>query len=161
MNKRQAGRLLNIALALREYAHPERFDMGCYVHTEDNIEDQERLHWCGTPGCALGTYASRGDLQRILRVVMFTREDGKKSPAMVLASKPKELADFSDNEVLDHFGITDAESRELFNYDGCGSAETPIEAATYIEEFVARKLLDQEDYGSVLKRAMGYTPYGQ
>jgi len=174
MNKRQAQRLLNVARALREYEHPERFDMGCYIYTHEYLLRKGKLKkhedWCGTPGCALGTYASRSDLQRVLRVgshMTFDHNgDEISEPTMVLAWNPKR-PHYKSIEVLDHFGINHDEAEELFSCTGCGSAQTPIEAAKYIENFVARKLIkliEHTDYGislkrEVLKRVMNYTPY--
>jgi len=166
MNKRQARRLLNVARALREYEHPERFDMNCYVYNYEYLAMEGKLEkhedWCGTPGCALGTYASRSDLQRVLRIneciTIDVHGNRINQPVMVLASKPNFTADY--NDVLEHFGINDEEAEELFDHGGCGNAQTPIEAAKYIENFVAKKLVD-EHAGSVLQAVMGYTPFGQ
>jgi hypothetical protein len=167
MNKRQCTRLLNVARALREYAHPERFDMGTYIHTKDYLVATGRsnhLDWCGTPGCALGTYACRPDLQRVLRVsTRLMYNDGGNlvpGPCMKLVSD-NSLASYDDSDILEHFGLTEEEATKLFDYNGCGEASTPTEAAEYIEKFVARKLLNQEPVGVVLKRVMGYTPFGK
>lgn len=117
MNKE---RLLNVAKALREAAHKERFTMKRYIHT------------CGTPGCAYGHYAGRPDLQDIIRIsgqcIYYTKRDD---------AGDNVFADYDDKEICEHFGFTEDEARELFREDGCGGATTADEAADYIERFVA------------------------
>lgn len=116
MNKE---RLLNVARALRESPNPDRFDMSMYVHS------------CGTPACALGHYAHRTDLQDVFVIDedgdLLVREDG----GLRWAQNPMTAADI-------HFGLAREFGNELFDTDGCGGAETAIEAAEYIERFVAR-----------------------
>lgn len=113
-------RLLNVAKTLREAAHNELFTMRRYVHD------------CGTPACAIGHYAARADLQSIIRIdhgsilYVATDEDGQ-----------SEIADYDDDQMCEHFGISEGQAHELFSGDGCGKAKTPIEAAEYIERFVA------------------------
>jgi hypothetical protein len=46
---------------------------------------------------------------------------------------------FGDAEVRDHFGVRYVEVRELFAASGCGCADTPRQAARYIERFVKRR----------------------
>jgi hypothetical protein len=112
MNKE---RLLNVAKALRESQNPQDFDMGTFVHG------------CGTPACALGHYGCRPDLQDTFFTEggsFFAKRDGKET-----------LSIFS--VASEHFDITMAQCDELFEANGCGYAETPTEAAAYIERFVA------------------------
>jgi hypothetical protein len=99
-------RLLNVARALRESEHPEKFTM------------RELVNMCGTPGCALGHYASRGDLQDVFLI------DGYRMTTVGAGS----IYDVT----LAHFG-----EDELFGALGCGEAKTPVQAAEYIERFVA------------------------
>jgi hypothetical protein len=167
MNKRQSNRLLNVAKALREYPHPERFTMSCYIHDLDTVHKS----WCGTPGCALGTYASRPDLQRVFKVKYATDSQwnektqtyleiqapylGYRGGVDVTYRDDVELASHLDEEALEHFGLELEEAEELFNETGCGNAQTPIEAAKYIEKFVARKILDDDNMvGQILARAL-------
>ena len=114
MNKE---RLLNVAKALRESPSPEDFDMGTYITD------------CGTPGCALGHYAAREDLQSLLslcgnRDIKF-REGGS--------------AWYADSRISEHFELGTPQLEELFDCTGCGRARTTEQAATYIEQFVANE----------------------
>jgi hypothetical protein len=111
--------LLKVAKALRESTNPDLFEMGSYSHP------------CGTPACALGHYAARRDLQDFLKIdgaglfyvpelrvqVGFTR------------------ADYDDEYVCGHFGISTEEAEELFSTFGCNAAKTATQAAEYIERF--------------------------
>lgn len=111
MNKQ---RLLNVARALRESPNPEMFTMKLYLHS------------CGTPACALGHYGVRSDLQD----EFYSDEHGALyasggNPWIFAAAKA-------------HFDLRDKEADELFDSDGCGNAKTAIDAAEYIEKFVAR-----------------------
>lgn len=138
MNKQ---RLLDVARALRETPHPEKFDMGKYAHP------------CGTPACALGNYAARSDLQDHFRIHM----DAEYS-AMWISTSDNKRADYFRGDVLEWFGITDEQAEELFSTYGCGGVDEcdcggedcdrcdgdgcdnvivtdPIKAAEYIEEF--------------------------
>ena len=111
MNKK---RLLNVARALRESKTPNRFTMRTYAHAA-----------CGTPACALGHYAARGDLQRTLSL-----KNGE------LVHRNGEHVCFDSPEVRDHFGITLSQAWGLFAIIGCGNAQTPKQAARFIERFV-------------------------
>lgn len=120
MNKE---RLLNVAKALRESPAPDKFDM-----------DMELHEYCGTPACAWGHYAARKDLQDVW--VVKRRPTSKYFE--VLFADSGHPADYCGESVIDHFGITWGDHTDLFDPGGCGGAETPIEAAEYIERFVAR-----------------------
>ena len=109
MNKE---RLLNVAKALRESPNPDAFTMRTIAHP------------CGTPGCALGHYAARRDLQDAFNL----------DHAGYLTS----ISDESPFETeLKHFGISEEQEDELFGAWGCADAKTPLAAAEYIERFVA------------------------
>lgn len=109
--------LLNVARACRECRKPEEFTMRIIGHNR------------GTPGCALGQYAARDDLQTVfilddhgdLRIV-------NRVPGIGITST-----------VQAHFGIDEFEDDELFGSRGCGGAKTPPQAAEYIERFVASR----------------------
>lgn len=116
MNKAQKKRLLNVAKALREDKDPERFQM-------------YRFADCGTPCCALGHYAARKDLQRVFRLSRV------KGNWLGLVGK-REGIGIDAPEVHKHFGIDYEQADELFGCHGCGCAQTPIDAAEYIEQFV-------------------------
>jgi hypothetical protein len=111
-------RLLNVAKALRESPDASGFTMERYINH------------CGTPACALGHYAARTDLQN------FLRQEGR---TIVYADTviDRAIAQYGDQETLDHFDISRTEAYALFSEFGCGGAVTAIEAAKYIERFVA------------------------
>ena len=111
-------RLLNVAKACRETAHPAAFTMFYFGHD------------CGTPACAMGNYAFRRDLQRTF---ILRGQD------VLTKASDSDLRTWIDMRV--HFGITEAETVELFDTDGCGGAETHEQAATYIEKFVVKRCM--------------------
>ena len=117
MNKAQKKRLLNVAKALRDDKDPEKFTMASFSN-------------CGTPACALGHYAARRDLQNIFRLT--------RGGWLGLVGKRGDLG-IDAEEVEKHFGIDYEQSEQLFGMRGCGGAKTPLAAAEYIEQFVARQ----------------------
>lgn len=130
MNEIGKARLLNVAKALRESKNPDQFTMQVYGHS------------CGTPACALGHYAARQDLQSTYTL----REDGG---LIAKDDSSRSWVPFTSIGVQEHFDITKDETYELFSdneaFDddetptwGCGNAKTALEAAEYIEAFVAR-----------------------
>jgi hypothetical protein len=120
MNKE---RLLNVAKALRESKNPEMFDMEYHVH-----------HECGTPACAFGHYAARQDLQDAFKIVF---DGGWRSYWIETTDGQNQNVWWDDDCVREHFDISDKQARLLFFSKGCGNAQTPTEAAEYIEHFVA------------------------
>lgn len=123
-------RLLNVARALRESPNPDKFDMVKYGHP------------CGTPACALGHYAARRDLQDAfgLRALSTSRD--------LYVTHDGLTTWYDDFDVREHFRLDTydddeeegwSEAEELFGGRGCGGAKTAIEAAEYIEAFVARR----------------------
>ena len=138
MTPEQAQNLLNVARALRESTTPESFTMSDYLSPNTQPGAKE---WCGTPACALGHYAVRGDLQNFLKPGLTRWGD----PMLKYTAASKEahyFAYYDDESVMDHFGLESIdEAEELFGpVEGCGGAKTPIEAAEYIENFVKRKM---------------------
>lgn len=125
MNTQQANRLLNVARACRESEHADKFSMEEYAHP------------CGTPGCALGNYAMRQDLQKTFGL---TTSPIHGRPWLMW--KSISLVYFDSLKVMDHFGLIDGEAWELFSLAGCNNAQTPEEAADYIEQFVRDKGFD-------------------
>jgi len=97
---------------------------------------------CGTPACALGHYASRGDLQKAFKL---GDPSGTSSYQFVVLRKWGGFVDYYAGAVLDHFGIEYPEAGELFGGNGCGGAKTVKQAAKYIENFVKRKGFDVEE----------------
>jgi len=124
-----AKRLLNVARALRESPQPAAFTMGdyCYGRHDD--------YPCGTPACAVGHYAARRDLQGLFRLSSGTLQILKDRRTYVWVN----FCDEVDEKAERHFGINSDEWTELFSYAGCDNAQTPEEAAAFIERFVARK----------------------
>jgi hypothetical protein len=108
-------RLLKVARALRESPHAELFTMSRYAY------------W-GKPCDALAHYAARTDLQSEFKLSRFRDR--------VYTSSGKRVHWFSP-EVLDHFALSRDEAELLFAGDGCNEAQLPVEAASYIERFVA------------------------
>lgn len=116
MNKK---RLLNVAKALRESKNPDMFTMRRFSHP------------CGTPACALGHYAARGDLQEDF---LFDQH------SVLVRSDTGDTVWLDEEEgfVMNHFDITEDEVEWLFGEEGCNSAATANEAAEFIEKFVVR-----------------------
>jgi len=110
-------RLFNVARALREAPRPDRFNMESFGG------------FCGTPHCAIGHYAARQDLQKTFRLGLLTGD----------LKTHTGFTSYSGSAICAHFQISKQEAAELFGPHGCGAAETPEQAATYIETFVARK----------------------
>ena len=110
-------RLLNVARALRESKEPDEFTMAYYGLS------------CGTPACALGHYAVRSDLQDEFSL----DKEGD------LIDQCGELVAYSDPSVRTHFGLTLEQADHLFSACGCGFAETALEAAEYIERWIAEQ----------------------
>lgn len=130
MNSVQATRLLNVAVALRDCAEEPKyakyFSMATYGHA------------CGSPACAMGQYVFRGDLQHTFGL------DRKGTPFVLLNVVQRLVKQHRSTEFTtvakDHFGISYGEYAELFDSTGCGDAKKPLEAAKYIENFVAERV---------------------
>lgn len=133
MNKIQRKRLLNVAKALRESKKPKAFTMDGFIHSPWDVV---RGFDCGTPACALGHYASRRDLQKVL----YIGKAQARPEVLMRLSGSSEICTINTDKILEHFGITYDESEELFGAVGCGHAKTAIQAAKYIERFVKRKM---------------------
>ena len=152
MNKVQTKRLLNVARALRDaHAAKKKLNMEKFVFGDENAVESEyneekgdyvycnvEKNFCGTPACALGHYAARTDLQRLLKVSILKDYHGVPY-ATVDRFGGEPGCDWNNEEVEEHFGINSDEYNELFDWDGCGDAKTPLQAAKYIERFVHRK----------------------
>lgn len=83
---------------------------------------------CGSPGCAIGHYAARPDLQDLFGI-------GTRG-FLSLRATGAEISPYSEY-VCDHFGISANDAFRLFNMAGCGGAKTAVRAAEFIERFVA------------------------
>lgn len=121
--------LLDVVKALREASGD--------THLKADFTMKRFINPCGTPGCALGHYAFREDLQS----EFMLRADITCIGAVLYkdVAGPHRLY-FSDRRFKQYFGLWNIEEAdELFRDDGCGNAKTPLEAADYIESFVARK----------------------
>jgi hypothetical protein len=147
MNKRQAQRLLNVARALRESEHPELFTMESYVNNAAMLSNRFEAtdvpeHWCGTPACALGHYGARTDLQRKIRIARIPFGFNGTSYFGLRYGNNRDVG-YADDAMLNHFGLERHEAHLLFCPSGCGGAKTTLQAAQFIENFVAQK------YGTV------------
>lgn len=151
MNKKQAHRLLNVARSLRESPSPKHFTMECLVHDEHTLAtlvDYEFSDkgFCGTPACALGHYAARSDLQKLMKIrtkLTKTKYGDSIESDVAYVKSGRSIHVDEWKKINEHFGITQEESSDLFGWDGCNAARTPQQAAKYIERFVANKLKDQ------------------
>lgn len=146
MNKTQAHRLLNVARSLRESKNPKLFDMRKYVWgdnlflfgiEEDDVKKTADVNFCGTPSCAIGHFAGRRDLQKLLKIGHAINLSDPSKPG------PMEVQDNDGNKVMvqdellqNYFGLGVDDLDQLFGAHGCGSAKTPKDAAKYIERFV-------------------------
>jgi len=153
MNKVQMKRLLNVARALRDaHAAKKKFDMEKWIFGDvgalkDSYDPRtgfyktcnEEANFCGTPACALGHYAARTDLQRLLKVSILKDRYGTKYATMDRFGGVAGDGDWEEQDVKDHFGIDGEEFSELFDPEGCNNARTSLQAAKYIEKFVKRK----------------------
>lgn len=123
MNKE---RLLNVAKALRESPNPEQFTMDRVTNT------------CGTPGCAIGHYVARQDLQSEFLPIPpgdhYMTDSGGTGHVRL---RDGSTIYFTSKKLLRHFDMENDEYEELFGGDGCNDAQTPNAAADYIERFVA------------------------
>lgn len=149
MNKVQTKRLLNVAKSLRD-AHKAKmkFDMGNYVFGQIEAVEENDSHeqsqfvnteanFCGSPSCALGHFAARTDLQRVLKIAIHENTDFKY--AQLELRSTNERADMLEEELLQYFGLNKEEMKELFSGVGCRNAKSAITAAKYIEKFVASR----------------------
>jgi hypothetical protein len=109
------------------------------------------MHPCGTPSCAFGHYAVRSDLQ-----CEFTAQASPLPWEGVLLARSGEKVHYNDEEVLQHFEITEPDSERLFSSEWNAaelveeeerdpraflalSVKTANEAADWIERFVAER----------------------
>lgn len=159
LTKVQETRLLNVAKALRDaHAARKKFTMEKFVFgQQDQISSgdynyetgeygpacNQEENFCGTPACALGHYAARTDLQRLLKVVVQKDYRGAKFASLAFfgteADGDDNCPQYDDEKFEQHFGLDYHEMEELFGGDGCGNARTALQAAKYIERFVKQK----------------------
>ncbi len=120
MTKTQAQRLLDVATALRTASPAKKkgFNMG---------------DWCcprtGAPLCAIGFYADSGLSTR------FSIVRGYLSRRYHLSGPEPFVGGNGDRK---YFGVGD-DWRALFGTAGCGGAETALQAAKYIENYLDEK----------------------
>ena len=122
LTKVQTKRLLNVARALRDaHAAKMKFDMEKWVFGDEGSIERSAYNYdtnsygkacnneaefCGTPACALGHYASRTDLQRVLKVSILKNDDGVKFASMdYFGGQKGDGVDFWDANLRDHFGL--------------------------------------------------------
>lgn len=131
-------RLLLAAQATRETKHPSKFTMEQFGHT------------CDTPGCVLGNYAVRTDLQTAFQLVERVTWNGTLVGGVMPVGEDPDLrssgtVDCDGSEVRGHFALPRDDASDLFGYSGCNAAKTPDAAAEFIERFVQhRRQIAQE-----------------
>lgn len=115
-------RLLKVARAIRE------------AHASGLSFDMERYHSCGSPGCAMGHYVAREDLQD-----EFTLVTGRGFGLIGLRGTDGPMDGDYPEHFAKHFDITRIQAIELFAWDGCSLAlNDALKAARYIENFVEK-----------------------
>lgn len=135
----QTRRLENAALVLEEATNLK-------VDGERQFNMEKFVHFCGAPACVLGYYGSRTDLQKLM-VISGTKTKVKgrfgeyRLDAQLVYRKglyEQDIVDYYDERLLDHFGLNAEQSYELFGSEGCGGANTPLQAARYIRKFIKK-----------------------
>lgn len=126
-------RLLDMVRALREAQEDPHFVKDFTMHLFVNQ--------CGTPGCALGHYAYRRDLQSMFILSKPNNDDTglHYANAFDYHRPDRPWIRFGDDTLLNYFDITIDEAEQLFEAHGCGGARTPLAAADFIDAFVARR----------------------
>jgi len=120
--------LRNAIRALRESPDPSEFTMRDFTGDSD----------CRTPGCVLGHYAARPDLQQTFKL----------DRQLVLRDDEDAWPSYEGPEVCEHFGLTAEQACELFGPTGCDGAESTRDAIAYIERFIERELRQERlDFG--------------
>lgn len=117
MNKKQ---IKNVIRALKETPHKDRFDMASWAHP------------CGTPACAIGNYAQRTDLQDT-----FCLRAGDWGGMNLINTVDDTVAHLED-EVAEHFDLSEEEAEMLFGQQGCGGATTTEQAIEFLEWYLQR-----------------------
>ncbi len=119
LTKLGARRLLKLASILdtADALHKKR--------GEPLYNQEDYVHSCGSPACALGHYAAN------TRGFTLDRAWGEYCR--------KGLSFTWDCGAAKEFGLSTSEATELFYYNGCGEAKTAKQAAKYIRSFVKRK----------------------
>jgi hypothetical protein len=133
MKKIYAKRLLKVAQACRETTIPQAFTMEKMFYGDTTERGIKPKFSIGTPACALGLFASRKDLQRIMEIKLIEYEPGRQFAA---ATIPGTGGRFSGERLRRYFGLDETEYACLFYSKGCGRAKTAIQAAEFIEFFV-------------------------
>lgn len=120
-------RLLNAAKAVMEFDHSEdRWRPGL-------IDMAHYAKHCGSPGCVLGHYAARQDLQDEFILL------GSKLQSTIGSWKYWDSLSFDNKIVQDHFHLTQTEAYNLFAQTGCLGAQTADQVNRYIRRFIDRK----------------------
>lgn len=138
LNVRQAKRILNVARSLDESADAKAFTMKCFIrgdHNDPYPNYAEKKNWCGTPACALGNYAARRDLQKVLTI--------KKTPYGSLylefsEGKHKDEIDYENEAVHKYFGVDEDTMYLLFGPNGCNDAKKPATASKFLKTYVKK-----------------------
>lgn len=132
-------RLMNVARAARD------------VHELEAHFDMHTVHRCGTPACVLGHYVARRDLQEFFQLPIagseWIRPTRKEWDWHWLETNSIATGVWGATRILygwmslvaHHFDITRVQADLLFSMNGCGGAKTALEAAVFIENFIARE----------------------
>lgn len=88
------------------------------------------------PCCVLGHLAVRDDLQQA-----FTLTDRGSVGELTSCDTGNEMI-VDSWELGEWFGLDRDDMCELFDSDGCGEAQTALEAASYIRSFISARMSD-------------------
>ena len=129
----RADRLLLVARALRESDRPQAFMM-------------ERIHTCGTAHCAFAHYVARRDLQQVFQFPLgdcaeqiYQTTHGNTNNMVLVGVWGATRPEFWWRRAIEtHFELSPEQTELIFGSTGCNDAQTAVQAAEYIETYVAR-----------------------
>lgn len=139
--------------SLRESKNPEAFSMRGYghrkyinargdtfVYNDEDLRLRDNPH-CGSPMCVLGHVAAREDLQDFLKFEANTGTIWYAEPLLEENAdgdlvEHRAVAQYTDPQLCEWFGITQEQTEALFGVHGCDHARTIDEAITYLEDFL-------------------------
>lgn len=125
-------RLATVVVALRDAQRNQemvdKFTMQQYGYASGSDDE----HSCGTPACAFGHYVARTDLQDTFRL-------GKDGDPLYIETATQSPMGAGLSAANRHFRL-EGEGSRIFDADGCDNAETPGEAADFIQSFIIDEL---------------------
>lgn len=118
------------------------------------VNDFTMSTWrCGTACCLIGNYALRPDLQSsfTLERNVFLSDDGEEDYNLYIGDLQYDGVFIINgigyngiwHSIAGHFGLTMEETVDLFSYYGSNRHHTREQAIAYVEQFVAKKLLER------------------